>query len=96
MNGPRVICDQDGEIICIIHQMAGDVLPHKKITSLHHIDLEYDALDFSTHQIVGVDVETMKPILEEIPVPENEEQRKIRELEDALLLQADNDIGGIL
>ena len=96
MIGPRVICDQDGEIIYIIHEMAGDVLPHKEITSLHHLDLEYGAIDFSKHQIVGVDIETMKPILEEIPVPENEEQRKIRELEDALLLQADNDIGGIL
>lgn len=47
-------------------------------------------------RIVGVNVETRQAILEELPVVESEEQRRIRELEDELLLQADAELGGIL
>lgn len=95
--GCRIICDQDGEIIDISGEMKGDVLDRKDIISLHHLDLDYGSINFITHKIVGVDLEMMKPILEELPIIETEEQKRIRELEeDVLLLQTENEIGGIL
>ena len=62
--GNRIIFDQDGEIIFQLGEMQGDVLPRKEITSLDYIDLEYGEVDFSTQRIVGVDLETRRPILE--------------------------------
>lgn len=58
------------------------------------IDVEYGSIDHSQHMIVGVDKENRTVILQQLI--ENEEQRRIRELEDILLLQADNEHGGIL
>lgn len=94
--GIRIISDQDGEIISILGEMQGDVLPRKEITSVHHVDLLYGEVDLMTHNIIGVDLDALKPILEEIPSVETEEQKRIRELEDELLLQAENEVGGIL
>lgn len=94
--GQRIICDQDGEIITILSEMEGHVLPRKEITSLHSIDLEFGSADIRKFNITGVDMKTMQPILEQFPINETEEQKRIRELEDALLLQAETDLGGIL
>jgi len=94
--GNRIIADQDGEIIFMTGEMSGDVLPRKEITELHCIDLGYGAIDFSTHKIIGINIETKEPIIETLSTTETDEQRRIRELEDALLLQAENEIGGIL
>lgn len=94
--GSRIIYDQDGQILYQIGEMQGDVLPRKEITSLHYVDLEYGEIDFTTHRIVSIDPVTKHPILEELPKLESPEQQRIKELEDALLLSADNEIGGIL
>ncbi|SPT98435.1 Uncharacterised protein [Lysinibacillus capsici] len=94
--GCRIICDQDGEVIHIIGEMQGDVLERKEIVKLSCIDIEFGAIDFKKYQIVSINMDTLEPVLKEIIIPETEEQRRIRELEDALLLQADEETGGIL
>lgn len=91
--GIRVIFDQDGEIVSIISEMSGSVLPRKKLIDLYCLDLEYGAINNRTHRLVGINMETKQP---EIPNIESEEQQRIRELEDELLLQADKELGGIL
>lgn len=94
--GNRIIYDQDGEIVFQTGEMTGDVLPRKEITELHLIDMEYGAVNFQTHRIIGIDLETKQPILEEIPIELTPEQQRIQELEDQLLLMADANTGGIL
>lgn len=94
--GNRIFFDQDGEIVFQTGEMQGDVLPRKEITSLDYIDLEYGEIDYTKYRIVGVNVETRQPILEEIEVPKTPEQERIEELEDQLLLLADQLEGGIL
>lgn len=94
--GNRIIFDQDGEIIFQTGEMQGDVLPRKAITKLDYIDLEYGEVNFFTHRIVGVNTETRKPILEEIHLEKTEEEKRIEELENQLLLAEDAAAGGIL
>lgn len=92
----RIFYSQDGEVLFQTGELQGDVLPRKEITSLHYVDLEYGEIDFTTHRIVSINPVTKRPILEELPKLESPEQQRIKELEDALLLSADNEIGGIL
>lgn len=94
--GFRIICDQDGEIIYIENELKGNFRERKTLTEIHCIDLEYGAVNLFTHEMVAIDMDTKKPILEELPIVETEEQKRIRELEDAILMQADTEDGGIL
>lgn len=94
--GNRVFYDQDGVIICQTGEMRGDVLPRNEITQVNYIDLDYGQVDFNTHRIVVVDTASRQPILEEIEQYISPEQQRIQELENELLLQADNELGGIL
>ncbi len=57
------------------------------------IDIDYGSIDYTKNMIVGVDTENKKIILQPI---ENEQEKQIRELEDALLLATENEVGGIL
>ena len=94
--GNRIIYDQDGNILLQTGEIEGDVVPHKEITELNFVDLDYGAINIQTHRIIGINPQTKQPILEEVqPIITPEEQR-IRNLEDALLLATDNEIGGIL
>lgn len=77
-------------------EMSGDLSGDLRPDSISFIDLEYGAINPQTHRAVSVDVETKKLILEVIEVVETAEQKRIRELEDALLLAADAEMGGIL
>lgn len=94
--GNRVIYDQNGKIVFQTGEIQGDVLPRKEITELNYIDLEYGEIDYSKYRIVGIDVETKEPILEEIIIEKTPEQQKIEELENQLLLLADELEGGVL
>lgn len=94
--GDRILYDQDGQVLARMGEMQGDVLPRKEIINIHFIDLEYGEINSQTHRIVQIDIDTKKPILEEIPQILTPEQQRIRELEDALLLAADAEMGGIL
>lgn len=84
--GNRIYFDQDGEIILQTGEMSGDVLPHKTITKVDFVDLEYGEVDLSKNKIVKIDVATKKPFLENIEVPLTPEQQRILELENELLL----------
>lgn len=92
--GNRIIYDQNGEIICQLGEMQGDVLPRKEITKLDYLDLKYGEIDYTKYRIVAVDIETRQPILEEIEIPQTPEQQKIEELENQILLMEDEKVGG--
>ena len=94
--GNRIIYDQDGEIITQYGEMQGDVLPRKELTEINYIDLEYGEIDTSKYNIIGIDVNTKRPILKEIIIEKTPEQQRIEELENQLLLLADELEGGIL
>lgn len=94
--GNRIIYDQDGDIVFQTGERHGDLLPRKDIESLHVLDLVYGAINNQTHRLIRIDPQTKQAILEEVqPIITPEEQR-IQELEDALLLATDNEMGGIL
>lgn len=57
------------------------------------IDIDYGSIDYTKNMIVGIDTENKKVILQPI---ENEQEKQIQELEDALLLATENEVGGIL
>ncbi|OAB31744.1 hypothetical protein PMSD_18335 [Paenibacillus macquariensis subsp. defensor] len=94
--GNRIFFDNDGEIVYQTGEMQGDVLARKEITELNCIDLEYGAINVQTHRIIRINTITKQPILEEIPQILTPEQQQIKDLEDALLLATDNELGGIL
>ena len=83
--GNRIIFDQDGDIICQLGEMQG-IQKRKVITSLGFIDLKVDEIDYKKYRIVGINVETKQPILDEIPQFKTEEEQRIEELENELLL----------
>ena len=93
--GTRIIFTSDGEIIEVYGDMEGGVTDRPQWSQLDYIDIDYGQVNLLTHRVIGVDVETRQPILEAID-NETEEQKRIRELEDALLLAADAEMGGIL
>ncbi len=86
MNVPnRVIYDQTGRIIFETGESCGDVLPHDKITELHYIDVEYGSIDYTRNKIVGINIETKEPVLEEIPAYISKAEKEKQELENQLL-----------
>ncbi|AKP41292.1 Uncharacterised protein [Clostridioides difficile] len=97
MNVPnRVIYDQTGKIIFETGESCGDVLPHNKITELDYIDIPYGSIDYIKNRIIGINIETKQPILEEIPVYVSEEKKRIQELENQVLLNENEKVGGLL
>ncbi|WP_219719936.1 hypothetical protein, partial [Clostridioides difficile] len=71
-------------------------LEHDTITELHYIDVEYGSIDYTRNRIIGINIETKEPILEEIPVFISEEEKRIQELENQILLNENEKVGGIL
>ncbi|MCR1655027.1 hypothetical protein NLF04_009735 [Clostridioides difficile] len=97
MNVPnRVIYDQTGKIIFETGESCGDVLPHNKITELDYIDIPYGSIDYIKNRIIGINIETKEPILEEIPTFISDEEKRIQELENQILLNENEKVGGIL
>ncbi|EQJ94963.1 hypothetical protein [Clostridioides difficile] len=97
MNVPnRVIYDQTGKIIFETGESCGDVLPHNKVTELDYIDIPYGSIDYIKNRIIGINIETKQPILEEIPVYVSEEKKRIQELENQVLLNENEKVGGLL
>lgn len=94
--GTRIIFEANvGNIIEVYGDMEGGVTDRPQWGRLDYIDIDFGKVNLMTHRIIGVNVETKQPILEAI-VNETAEEKRIRELEDALLLQAENEVGGIL
>lgn len=93
--GTRIIYEENSKnVVTVLHRMEGDVVERSN-ESLVIVDIPFDEFDPITHLIKGIDSDG-RAIIEVIPLQETEEQRKIRELEDTLLIQTDNEIGGIL
>lgn len=77
--------------------IAGEIdddAPRDADEIIEFIDVDYGSIDYSKNMIVGVDIVTKELILESIG--ETDEQKRIRELEDAILMQADTENGGVL
>ena len=92
----RIIYDQTGKILLQTGEATGDILEHDTITELHYIDVEYGSIDYTRNRIIGINIETKEPILEEIPVFISEEEKRIQELENQLLIAENEKVGGIL
>ncbi|EQH19638.1 TPA: hypothetical protein OUL20_002607 [Clostridioides difficile] len=92
----RIIYDQTGKILLQTGEATGDVLEHDTITELHCIDIPYGSIDYTKNRIIGINIETKEPILEEIPVYVSEEEKRIQELENQILLNENEKVGGIL
>ncbi|HBF1268711.1 TPA: hypothetical protein KNR57_003776 [Clostridioides difficile] len=92
----RIICDQTGKILLQTGEATGDVLPHDEITELHCIDVLYGSIDYTRNRVIGINIETKEPILEEIPVFITEEEKRIQELENQILLNENEKVGGLL
>ncbi|HBG5346821.1 TPA: hypothetical protein KQG29_004327 [Clostridioides difficile] len=92
----RIICDQTGKILLQTGEATGDILEHDEITELHCIDIEYGSIDYTKNRITGINVETKQPILEETPVYLTEEEKRIQELENQILIAENEKVGGLL
>ncbi|PBH84472.1 hypothetical protein BGU59_09810 [Clostridioides difficile] len=90
----RIIYDQNGKILLQTGEATGDILEHDAITELHYVNIEYGSVDYTKKRIVGINIETKQPILEEIPIFVTEEEKRIQELENQLLLITDKELGG--
>ncbi|SJW51996.1 Uncharacterised protein [Clostridioides difficile] len=92
----RIIYDQTGKILLQTGEATGDVLKHDTITELHCIDIEYGSIDYTKNRITGINIETKQPILEEMPIYVSDEEKRIQELENQILLNENEKVGGIL
>lgn len=80
--GNRIIFDEKGNILFQMGEMEGDVEPRGQID---YIDLEYGSIDYTTHYIESINVETKEPVIKEYPKAElTDEQLYIQELEAKL------------
>ncbi|ALP03676.1 TPA: hypothetical protein ACKONR_003229 [Clostridioides difficile] len=92
----RIICDQTGKILLQTGEATGDILEHDEITELHFVDIPYGSIDYTRNRIIGINIETKEPILEEIPTFISDEEKRIQELENQILLNENEKVGGIL
>ena len=68
-------------------EMEGYVEPRNEIEKLDYIDLEFGSIDYSTHYIESINVETKEPVVKEYPKQElTDEQLYIQELEAKLAM----------
>ncbi|MBP3928832.1 MAG: hypothetical protein J6D47_04575 [Peptostreptococcaceae bacterium] len=85
--GNRIIFDEKGNILFQMGEMEGYVEPRSKIKKLDYIDLEFGAIDYTTHYIESIDVENKKPVIKEYSKQElTDEQMYIKELEEKLAI----------
>ncbi|MDW0089090.1 hypothetical protein RHK27_03325 [Clostridioides difficile] len=94
--GRRIFFDEDGEIIFYEGQSRGNVPKRKNIKKIEYIDLTYDYIDYEKYRIIGINIETKEPILEKIPIFVTEEEKRIQELENQILLNENEKVGGLL
>lgn len=92
----RIIYDQTGKMLLQTGEATGDVLEYDTITELHCIDIPYGSIDYTKNRIIGINIETKEPILEEIPTFISDEEKRIQELENQILLNENEKVGGIL
>lgn len=85
--GNRIIFDEKGNILFQMGEMEGCVNPRNKIEKLDYIDLEFGSIDYTTHYIESINIETKEPVIKEYPKQElTDEQLYIQELEAKLAM----------
>ncbi|HGT1700622.1 hypothetical protein KWK86_017165 [Clostridioides difficile] len=92
----RIIYDQTGKILLQTGEATGDILEHDEITELHYLDVEYGNIDYSKQYIESINTITKEPILKDIPIYLSEEEKRIQELENQILLNENEKVGGLL
>lgn len=92
----RIIYDQTGKILLQTGEAIGDVLPHDSITELNFLDVEYGSINYSKQYIESINPITKELILKEIPVYMSEEEKRIQELENQILIAENEKVGGLL
>ena len=85
--GNRIIFDEKGDILFQMGELEGYVEPRSKIKKLDYVDLEFGAIDYTTHYIESINVETKEPVVKEYPKTKlTDEQLYIQELEEKLAI----------
>ena len=85
--GNRIIFDEKGNILFQMGEMEGHVEPRNEIEKLDYIDLEFGSIDYTTHYIESINVETKEPVVKEYPKAKlTDEQLYIQELEAKLAM----------
>ncbi|EGT4168027.1 hypothetical protein Q3152_15235 [Clostridioides difficile] len=92
----RIIYDQTGKILFQTGEATGDILEHDTITELHYIDVGYGNIDYSKQYIESINPITKELILKDIPIYLSEEEKRIQELENQILLNENEKVGGLL
>ncbi|MCC0718364.1 MULTISPECIES: hypothetical protein [unclassified Clostridioides] len=92
----RIIYDQTGKILLQTGEATGDVLPHDIITELSFLDVEYGNIDYSKQYIESINPITKELILKDIPIYLSTEEKRIQELENQILLNENEKVGGLL
>ncbi|HFL2520401.1 TPA: hypothetical protein ACG3HB_000599 [Clostridioides difficile] len=92
----RIIYDQTGKILLQTGEATGDILEHDTITELHYIDVGYGNIDYSKQYIESINPITKELILKDIPIYLSEEEKRIQELENQILLNENEKVGGLL
>ncbi|HFL2423397.1 TPA: hypothetical protein ACG3Q2_002275 [Clostridioides difficile] len=92
----RIIYDQTGKILLQTGEATGDILEHDTITELHYIDVGYGNIDYSKQYIESINPITKELILKDIPIYLSEEEKRIQELENQLLIAENEKVGGLL
>ncbi|HFL2403605.1 TPA: hypothetical protein ACG3PH_001984 [Clostridioides difficile] len=92
----RIIYDQTGKILLQTGEATGDVLPHDNIIELSFLDVEHGSIDYSKQYIESINPITKELILKDIPIYLSEEEKRIQELENQILLNENEKVGGLL
>ncbi|GLC87479.1 hypothetical protein [Lysinibacillus piscis] len=94
--GNRIFYNKStGNIIFQTGEAEGNVVPHDDTIEITYLDIPFGTMDYVKSYVSKID-ENGNPVVKNYDIPETAEQRRIRELEDALLLATENEVGGIL
>ncbi|MCZ8509739.1 hypothetical protein O9909_13460 [Clostridioides difficile] len=91
-----MIYDNKGKVLFQGGEGKGDLIPYDKNMKVDWLEIKYNSIDYSRYRIVSINVETREPILEEIKVELTEEEKRIQELENQLLIAENEKVGGLL
>ncbi|MDO0007766.1 hypothetical protein KLM57_15895, partial [Clostridioides difficile] len=91
-----IIYDNKGKVLFQGGEGKGDLIPYDKNMKVDWLEIKYNSIDYSRYRIVSINVETREPILEEIKVELTEEEKRIQELENQLLIAENEKVGGLL
>ena len=85
--GNRIIFDNNGNILLQMGEIEGHIPNREPIEKIDYIDLEFGSIDYTTHYIESINIETKEPIIKEYPKQElTDEQMYIKELEEKLAI----------